>query len=102
MGTKKPDVENNIKISELITALRRDLLESQVKKGEKPIFRISGATIEIEAVASKEISAGGKVNIYVTTLGADAKETSGARCKMAISLDPLSDDEVFLRGAEAE
>jgi len=100
MASKKPKIES-LSVSELIGVLREDLIKSY-NEDEKKIFRIREATVEVEAIVSKKVAAGGKVNIYLTSVGAEATEASGSRCKMAITLESLGDSDVMLRGTEEE
>jgi len=104
---KKADVKEIIPLSEIIDAIRSDLLESDHSKNPnfKPLFNISGVKIETEVLASNEIEAEGKLKLYAVQMGATGKQLTGTKIKISFDLNPCPQAEdlgPLIRGSKRQ
>ena len=78
-------------LSELIEAVKADLLESAERKPKDfvPLFHISEATIETEVTAERKTGVDGKTGIYLVTVGTSGQQTNVTKHKVALKLAPI-------------
>jgi len=83
--------QNKIKLTNLIDALRTDLIEYNKNKpaGQKPLFKINGAILECTVEAKEGEGFDGGVGFSVIKLGAKSSRQNTATCKISLNLEAL-------------
>ena len=91
MAKKKSMIPKRIRLTELVDALRNDLIAYNSAKDSKykPMFKVKGATIEASVEAQIEVGAKGEIGFWVAKLGASGTKKSSSNCKIAITLIPV-------------
>lgn len=99
-NTNQPEL---IKLTDLIDALRNQLIEQDAERPPdfQPLFKIKNATVEANVTAETVVGGHGEMNFYLVKIGAEGSQASGTSFKMAITLEPFSEnDERLVAGEE--
>ena len=91
MASKTSETLRRFRLTELIDALRNDLIEYNAAKcaEHQPIFKVKEASVEasVEAQAEKNGKVG--VTFWILHAGAGAAQKSRTNCRITIKLEPL-------------
>lgn len=94
-----------LKIKDLIHAVRQELIESEnerVKKGITPLFYVENLKIEVNFVVAENVSGGGKIKMMLVEVGGDAAYKSEQVHKITLELKTLVGQEQVKVGKGAE
>lgn len=88
-------------LSELISAVKSDLIQSAQTRGEgfEALFQIDQVVIDTEITAERKIGAKGSASFLVATVGADSTQTNATKHKVSVVLTPADvESKALLRG----
>lgn len=89
-------------LSELISAVKLDLLRSAKERNEsfEPVFAVDEVVIETEIAATRIIGSQGSVDFKVVALGAEGSQENETRHKVSVRLKVLPNrQDVVMQGA---
>jgi hypothetical protein len=90
----------NVLLSDLIQALRTDLLEGAKKRPAnwRPLFDIAEATVEVQTRLARETKGKGGFKLYVVSMGAEVGEADETTQKISIRLTPAAQGREIVSG----
>lgn len=82
-----------IKLSELIEALKSDLVASAKNRPEgwEPLLQVAEAEVELEVTFERDKQVSGGFSVYLAKAGAKGSEKSGVRHRIRLRLTPSGD-----------
>lgn len=88
---QNPKSVSTIELSQLIDALRNDLLASAARRSKdwQPLFDIGEVIVEAAVEFERDMEAGGKISVLVAAFSPKATEKSSATHRMSIKLLPV-------------
>jgi hypothetical protein len=96
-------------LSSALEGLREELETAWAASRERKVrFRVTGVTLTVQAVATRDIDIGGKVRWWLIEAGADRKSSSETTQTLVLTLEPGLYDEtgkagpLDVHGEEAE
>lgn len=81
--------DSNVRLADMISALREQLVQAQAEGKDSPIrFELEEAEVEVQFTVSKDVEAGGGVNFWVYNVKAGGGLSSESVQKLRIRLRP--------------
>lgn len=85
--------ESAVKLADMISALRDQLVRAQSEGQDSPIrFNVAESELEIQFTVTKEAEAKGGVQFWVYEAGAGGKRASQSTQKIRLKLEPVDPD----------